>query len=194
MQGYYLEMKANEVVCREGDPSSDLFFLESGKLLICTITGTQVKALARISPGEFIGELSFFDGKPRASHIVTLEPSRLIQIPKSELQGHLPFWFLESGKNLTKKIRLLDEVVHQSNIRRIGAEDQKPLTIEEQRSLYSIITHQDSSVFWPGWPHTGTLMLLSGATLPAPCHISGPYPVSWVGILIATHRLGQQGG
>lgn len=142
MQGYHQDYKAHEVICREGDPSSDLFFLDSGKLLICTITGTQVKVIARIGPGEFIGELSFFDGKPRASHIVTLEPSRVIQIPKSELQRHLPFWFLEIGKNLTKKVRLLDHIIHESNFRKIGAEDQKALSIEEQRNIYSVITHQ----------------------------------------------------
>lgn len=142
MEGYQQDYKTHEVICREGDPSSDLFFLETGKLLICTISGTQVKVIARIGPGEFIGELSFFDGKPRASHIVALEPSRIIQIPKSELQRHLPFWYLEAGKNLTKKIRLLDGIIHESNFRKIGAEDQKPLTIEEQRNIYAVITGQ----------------------------------------------------
>ena len=142
MQAYHLEFGPHEVICREGDPSSDLFFLKSGRLLICTTQGTQVKAIARIEPGEFIGELSFFDGKTRASHIVTLEKSLVIQIPKQELTGQLPFWFLEVGKNLTKKIRLLDGIVNEKNFRKIAAEDQRPLTIEEQRKIYSVITQQ----------------------------------------------------
>lgn len=142
MQVYNLEFGPHEIVAREGDPSTDLFFLKSGRLLICTILGTEVKAIARIETGEFIGELSFFDGKHRASHIVTLEKSTLVQIPKHELSGHLPFWFMEVGKSLTKKIRRLDEIIHDSNLRRIGSEDQKPLTIEEQRKLYTVITHQ----------------------------------------------------
>lgn len=127
--------KPNEVICRQGDPSSDLYFLKEGKLLICTVQGTQVKAIARIEPGEFIGELSFFDGKPRATHIVAIERSVVIQLPKDEIFSHLPFWFIEVGKNLTKKIRLLDGIVHSSNFRKIGAEDQKPLSIEEQRQI-----------------------------------------------------------
>ncbi len=144
MQGYHQDYEPFEVICREGDPSSDMFYLESGKLLICTIMGTEVKVIARIGPGEFIGELSFFDGKPRASHIVALEKCRIIQIPKPELQRYLPQWFTLVGKNLTKKVRLLDQIIHESRFRKIGAEDQKPLSISEQRDIYAAITHQVS--------------------------------------------------
>ena len=84
MKGLSLKVKAYEVVCKEGDPSNDLYFLNSGRLLVCTIKGTQVKAIARIGPGEYLGELSFFDGKSRASYIVALEDSELIQIPKKD--------------------------------------------------------------------------------------------------------------
>jgi CRP/FNR family transcriptional regulator, cyclic AMP receptor protein len=140
MQAYKLDLKVNQVLCHEGDPSSDLYFLQSGKLLICTIQGTQVKAIARIEPGEFIGELSFFDGKPRASHIVALEASKIIQIPKHELSNLLPLWLMEVGKSLTKKIRLLDSVINGHPIRKSSSEEQKPLSIEEQRVLYKILS------------------------------------------------------
>lgn len=132
---FNLVYKPNDIICRQGDPSSDLLYLKEGRLLICTVQGTQVKAIARIEPGEFIGELSFFDGKPRAAHIVAIERSVVIQIPKEEIMKHLPFWFVEIGKNLTKKLRLLDHIVHTSNFRKIGSEDQKPLSIEEQRTI-----------------------------------------------------------
>ncbi len=135
MQGYEQTFKTNQVLCREGDPSTDIYLLKSGKLLACSVQGTKVTALARISPGEFVGELSFFDGKTRASHVVALEPSEVIMIPKHELSSLLPHWYMHIGKNLTKKIRLLDGVVHESNLRKFGKEEQKPLTIDEQRMI-----------------------------------------------------------
>lgn len=144
MQSYELTYNPLDIICREGDPSSDLFYLKSGKLLICTVHGTEVKALARIFPGEFIGELSFFDGRLRASHIVALEKSVLIQLPKQELTSHLPFWFIEAGKSLTKKIRQLDQIIQESHFKRASSHDQKPLTIEEQREILSRITQQDT--------------------------------------------------
>jgi CRP/FNR family transcriptional regulator, cyclic AMP receptor protein len=141
MQGYFLKFKKHEVICREGDPSSDLYYLKSGVLLICTVHGTEVKALAKIQPGHFIGELSFFDGNPRSSHIVALEESEIVQIPKNELSELLPIWFLQVGINVTKKIRLLDQVVNESRIRKFSTQDVKPLSIEDQRLLLQAITH-----------------------------------------------------
>lgn len=141
MQGMLLDFEANTIVCREGDPSSELYFLKSGRLLVCTLSGTQVKVISRISPGEFIGELSFFDGRVRASHVVTLEKCKLIQIQKQEIARHLPLWFNHVGVNLTKKIRQLDHIINNGNIRRSQSEESKPLTIEEQRSLFELLTN-----------------------------------------------------
>lgn len=140
MKGLSVKVKAHEIVCKEGETSSDLYYLNYGRLLVCTINGTTVKAIARIGPGEYIGELSFFDGKPRASHLVTLEDSELLIIPRKVVEENLPKWYLEINKNLTKKIRLLDHIIQSSNLRRFGSEDQKPLTIEEQRQLYTLLT------------------------------------------------------
>jgi CRP-like cAMP-binding protein len=140
MQGIYRDFEIYDVICREGEPSTDLFFLKHGKLLICTINGTEVKVIARISKGEFIGELSFFDDQPRSSFVVALEKSRVIQIPKSEMAPLLPSWYNLVGINLTKKIRLLDSIIHDSHIRRHTMTDYRPLTIEEQRKIYEILT------------------------------------------------------
>jgi CRP/FNR family cyclic AMP-dependent transcriptional regulator len=141
VQGIVLDFEANTIICHEGDPSTELYFLKSGRLLVCTLNGTQVKVISRISPGEFIGELSFFDGKARASHVVTLEKCKLIQIQKQEISGHLPLWFTEIGVNLTKKIRHLDHIINSENLRRSNSEESKPLTIEEQRSLFELLTN-----------------------------------------------------
>lgn len=145
MQSFEQSFDSLQVICRQGDPSSDIYLLKSGKLLACAVQGTKVIPLARITPGEFVGELSFFDGKPRASHVIALEPSQVIMIPKHELSNLLPSWYVHVGKNLTKKIRLLDGIVHGSNLRKFGKEDdQKALTIDEQREILAAITHQDS--------------------------------------------------
>ncbi len=136
-----MDLDAHTIVCREGDPSSELFFLKSGKLLVCTLSGTQVKVISRISPGEFIGELSFFDGKPRASYVVTLEKCKMIKIPKQEIASHLPSWYTQIGTNITKKIRQLDHVIHGSNLRRSNTEETKPLSMEDQRIFYELLTN-----------------------------------------------------
>lgn len=144
MQGIVLDLEPHTVVSREGDMASEIYFLQTGKLLVCTLSGTQVKAIARISAGEFVGELSFFDGRPRASYVVTLEKSQLIQIQKHEIAGHLPKWYSQVATNITKKIRLLDNIIHTSNLRKSTDEDNRPLTMEEQHMLYQVISKQNA--------------------------------------------------
>ena len=138
MESYLVELKENQVLCREGDPSSELYLLHAGKLLICVVNGTQVKALAVIHRGEFIGELSFFDGKPRSTHIIATEKTTLIQLPQHEIMSKFPTWFQQIGRSLTRKVRLHDKIVHDAQIRRTNDEELK-LTIEEQRFYYDIL-------------------------------------------------------
>ena len=143
MKTYQKVFSPHQVICREGDPSTDLFYVLSGEVLVCTIHGTEVKSLAKIGPGEFIGELSFFDGKTRSSNMVAWAQTTLLQIPRQELERHLPPWYLTTGKNITKKVRLLDQIVHQSHLRKASFQDQK-LSIEDQRRVLAAITNQDT--------------------------------------------------
>lgn len=138
MESYIVNLEEDQILCREGDPSSELFLLHSGKLLVCTVNGTQVKALAKIGPGEFIGELSFFDGKPRATFIIATEKSELVQLPKHEIMSKFPDWFKHIGRSLTRKLRLHDRLIHESQIRRAGDEELK-LSIEQQRYYYDLL-------------------------------------------------------
>ncbi len=141
MHGTHINLAPYSVVLREGDQSSDLYFVKSGKILICTIHGTEVKAISRITPGEFVGELSFFDGKPRSSYVVTLEESELIKIPRQEVIPILPKWFNVIGVEIAKKIRVLDQVIQDKNIRRSESLETKPLSLEEQRHLLKLLTN-----------------------------------------------------
>lgn len=144
MQGYVLNYPAHKFICREGDASMDLFFVKSGKLLVFTVAGNEIKVLSRVGSGEFIGELSFFDGHARSSNVLTLEKCTLIQIPRSEIHGQLPEWFNKICTDVTKRVRLLDQVIAEAKIRHSGDELSKPLTIDEQRYVMSLITNQDS--------------------------------------------------
>lgn len=138
MQSYLIELNEDQILCREGDPSSEIYMLHSGKLLVCIVNGTQVKALAKIGPGEFIGELSFFDGKPRSTHIIAIEKCTLIQLPQHEIMTKFPSWIQQVGRSLTRKVRLHDKIIHDAQIRRSSDEELR-LSIEEQRYYFELL-------------------------------------------------------
>lgn len=130
-----LTFKKNDIILRAQENCHDLYFLQKGKVLVCVLHETEVKVLDRIDEGEFLGELSFFDNGPRSSHVVALEECTLIKMKREELTELLPYWFLEVGKSLSKKIRLLDKVIETSRIKKVSFEDQLPLSAEEQKII-----------------------------------------------------------
>lgn len=140
MNTYTLELEKDQVLCREGDPESDLYIVLRGKLLVCVRKGTQVIAIATLGEGEYIGELSFFDNKPRGADIVALEPCQLVKIPAQEIRTSFPNWILNAGKVLATKLRLQDDVIRQKGVKKSNVQTIKPLSIDEQRHYHKILS------------------------------------------------------
>jgi CRP/FNR family cyclic AMP-dependent transcriptional regulator len=134
-----ITIKKDTVICIEGDDKSDLYYVQSGKLLICSRSGKMVTPIAHVNAGEYFGELSFFDNLPRSADVITVENTNLLKIPQSELKIQFPTWLLITAKQLTKKIRLFDTVISENGIKRQNVETMKPLSIEDQRRYYELI-------------------------------------------------------
>ncbi len=70
----YLEkvvLPAGAVLCRQGDISRDLYFLESGQVTITLNRGgTKTKRLRSMKSGTIVGEMAFYLGKPRSGTII----------------------------------------------------------------------------------------------------------------------------
>jgi len=45
------------------------------------------KAVARLGPGDFFGELALFDNRPRSADVVTLEPTTVVVLSRWEFWG-----------------------------------------------------------------------------------------------------------
>lgn len=140
MQTYDVELKKNEVLCREGDVETDLYVVQSGELLVCVRKGTQVTAVAKLGPGEYIGELSFFDNKPRGADIIAVSECKLVKIPAVEIRESFPAWLTTVGKMLALKLRLHDDVIRSKGIKKSNVETIKPLSMDDQRMYFQILS------------------------------------------------------
>jgi CRP/FNR family cyclic AMP-dependent transcriptional regulator len=140
MQTYPVKLAPYEVLCREGDAESDLYMVVEGELLICVCKGTQVTTVATLGTGEFLGELSFFDNRPRAANVISLTNCTLIRIPSTEVRQSFPAWLATVGKELARKVRHHDELIRTKGIKKTKAESIKALSIDEQRKIYSILS------------------------------------------------------
>ena len=63
-------LRRGEVLFREDDLGSELFFIHSGSVIVSKhVAGRVEQVLARLGPGDFFGEMSLFDGQPRSATI-----------------------------------------------------------------------------------------------------------------------------
>ena len=76
-----------DVIVSEGDPGTSLFLLEEGEVEVRTTdpSGRRL-VLARLSAGEFFGEVSVLTGKPRTATIVATNPVTVIEIYREDLE------------------------------------------------------------------------------------------------------------
>tara|TARA_B100001971_G_C18268036_1_gene596494 strand:- start:65247 stop:65687 length:441 start_codon:yes stop_codon:yes gene_type:complete len=128
------------VICKEGDLTKDLYVIVSGKLMVCSRNNTMVTPLAYLSDGDYFGEFSFFDNQARSADVIAVKETKLLKIPQAELKKQFPRWLILMSKCLTNKLRTFNGVVRSKGIKRKNVESIKPLSIEEQRHFYSIIT------------------------------------------------------
>jgi CRP/FNR family transcriptional regulator, cyclic AMP receptor protein len=134
-----VNLKEGEMICAAGEHDSSLFIVHSGKLMVFVNKGSQITPVAYLEDGEYLGELSFFDQRPRSAHVVALEETSLIKIPEGELHKQLPPWLSTIAVSMAEKLRRADDLIQKKGIRKKNVDSIAPLSIEEQTHYYHIL-------------------------------------------------------
>jgi CRP-like cAMP-binding protein len=66
-----VEFPTDRVIARQGDVGTGFFVISSGRVRVVR-SGTTI---AELGPGEFFGELSVIDGRPRIAQVIASEPT-----------------------------------------------------------------------------------------------------------------------
>lgn len=86
--GKQVQVAANEVVVKEGQPIESLYILLKGRLEVKASLGGEEPRLcriARLTAGEIIGEMSFVDHRPPSATVIAETDSVLLAIPSQLL-------------------------------------------------------------------------------------------------------------
>ncbi len=70
---------SGDLIIRRRDPGDAIFFVLSGGVRARIVVGGEEKLLARITAGEFLGEMSMFTQSPRSADIIAEEDTRLLR-------------------------------------------------------------------------------------------------------------------
>jgi len=100
----------NTVVVSEGDRADSLYIVLSGRVRVY-VSDDQGKEmfLSESGKGEYFGEMALDEG-PRSASVITLEPTRLLVVPKDDFAAFLaksPEFALHLVRKLIRRVRAL---------------------------------------------------------------------------------------
>ncbi|MEW6057150.1 MAG: cyclic nucleotide-binding domain-containing protein [Bdellovibrionota bacterium] len=114
-----IEYKKGELLFHEGDNSKDLYIIQNGIVKIYKEADGQKFPIALVHAGQFVGELSFFDGKPRSASAEAATNLKVIKLDQSKLEKEikkLPSWLLVLIRSIADRMREADELVKRNHV------------------------------------------------------------------------------
>jgi NTE family protein len=82
---------AGELICRQGDPSDSLFLLRNGvaQAVLTSLTGSNVTTIARLRPGDVIGEVGVVTNLPRSASVIARSDAVVLQLGRDDVASLL---------------------------------------------------------------------------------------------------------
>lgn len=77
-----MSLKTHDIIADIGEVGESLYFLLEGEAMLIVGTTTQEVVVGKIPAGEMLGEMSFFDRKPRNVRLRASKPTRLLRLPR----------------------------------------------------------------------------------------------------------------
>jgi CRP-like cAMP-binding protein len=103
-----IQLMSNEYLMREGEESTEMYYLQSGTLVVYKRKGDVDHQIGNIISGELVGEMSFLDKQPRSASVKAINDCVLVKIPAEKLEeviGTMPKWFSALLHTLTERLR-----------------------------------------------------------------------------------------
>jgi CRP/FNR family cyclic AMP-dependent transcriptional regulator len=89
------KIERDHYLFREGDPPDAMYVVKSGKFAVVKSKSNSEIVLAEIGPGAMVGEMAFFDNKPRSASVKALKDSEVVALPYKALHAqfaNFPEW------------------------------------------------------------------------------------------------------
>lgn len=102
------KLKNGDILFREGDSSDAIYVIKSGRIAITKAKGSGEIILAEKKPGEMLGEMAFFDNKPRSAGAKAIAETEVIAMPFTSLYAQFktfPEWLKAIVKTVNSQLR-----------------------------------------------------------------------------------------
>lgn len=113
MAGGVKQLAKNDILFREGDASDAMYVIKTGRIAITKAKGSGEILLAEKKAGEMLGEMAFFDNKPRSAGAKAILDTEVIILPFAALHAQFktfPEW-------LKAMVRTINSELREANVR-----------------------------------------------------------------------------
>ncbi len=86
---YRAHRKSGDVICREGEPGGEFFIITSGQVSVTTGSLDGVKEVARLTHGQFFGEMAALNGDKRTATVTAVTDVELVAFPMAAVEKML---------------------------------------------------------------------------------------------------------
>lgn len=97
----------DELLFKQGDHAGHVYILKKGKLR-AFLAETPLKELGLVLPGDFVGEMAYFNHDPRMASVAAVDASELIEIPIHNFEAVLmqkPLWCKKLLQTMSKRLK-----------------------------------------------------------------------------------------
>lgn len=118
-----VEIPAHGVIIEEGSHSEEMYVVVEGQLLVTKSTPDREVELARLGPGEVVGEIALLDQAPRTATVRTAEASLLIKVPVAAFEALLrdPTVVRRMFRTVTSRLRDIETTLrHEERMAALG--------------------------------------------------------------------------
>jgi CRP-like cAMP-binding protein len=121
---------------REGDVPDAMYVVKSGQFAVIKTKDTAEIKLAEIGPGSLVGEMAFFDAKPRSAGVRALKDSEVISLPYKSLHAQFQS-FPEWTKAL---VRTVNDHLRNANSRIKALESVQSLEVFSHHTILQLLS------------------------------------------------------
>ncbi|WP_372655062.1 Crp/Fnr family transcriptional regulator [Halobacteriovorax sp.] len=133
-----VKIKKGSVLFHEGEKSSYLYIVASGKVLLVKEDQGSIHSLGVTSEKDFIGVLSMFNDEKRYASAIALEETEVYMIKKSDIRKVLkdcPEWVTNIMITLTDRLRDVDELMREHRVVSNEVENDFSLNNVQQKEM-----------------------------------------------------------
>jgi CRP/FNR family transcriptional regulator, cyclic AMP receptor protein len=139
------KLGTNELLFKEGDASDAMYVVKAGRLSIFKAKGKAEIELASVGPGAMLGEMAFFDSKPRSASVKATQETEVIILPFKALHAQFktfPEWLKSIVKTINDHLRDANQRIKNLEQATNDTRVFPPHTITKLCSILSLVGHK----------------------------------------------------